>query len=88
MNKVEQLIPDPVKNVVEIVVHVKDELEQERQKEGVSALENINGILKVEFCPLRSHLVLAKYNKDIFSSQDVLNNISSLKLEAKLIGPI
>jgi hypothetical protein len=88
MNKVVQLIPNEAKNVVEIVLHVKEDLEQEQRSHVVSALEKTEGIIGAEFCPLRNHLVLTKYNKDIFSSQDVLKSFNSLKLEAKLIGPI
>jgi hypothetical protein len=54
----------------------------------VSTLEKTDGIIGAEFSPSRKHLVLAKYDKDIFSSQDVLKTFNALKLDAKLIGPI
>jgi hypothetical protein len=54
----------------------------------VSALEKAEGIIGAEFCLLRNHLVLTKYDKDIYSSQDVLKSFNSLNLKAKLIGPI
>jgi hypothetical protein len=41
-----------------------------------------------EFCLTRNHLMLAKYDKDVMTSQDVLKSFNSLNLEAKLIGPI
>jgi len=77
-----------VTNVVEIVVHVKEDLGEVQQHQVVSALEKTDGIIGAEFCPLRNHLVLAKYNKDIFSSQEVLKSFYSLNLDARLIGPI
>ena len=80
--------PGDTKNAVEIVVHVKEDLGDVQQRQVVSALEKTDGIMGAEFCPLRNHLVLAKYNKDIFSSQDVLKNFHSLNLDARLIGPI
>jgi cell division protein FtsX len=88
MDKVVQLASNEVKNVVEIVVHIKKYLEQEQRDHLVSQLKKTDGIIGAEFCPLRNHLVLAKYNKDIFSSQDVLKTFNSLRLEARLIGPI
>jgi len=75
-------------NAVEIVVHVKEDLGEAQRHQVVSALEKTDGIIGAEFCPLRNHLVLAKYNKDIFSSQDVLKSFHSLNLDARLIGPI
>ena len=54
----------------------------------ISALKQTNGIMGAEFCATRNHLVLAKYDKDILSSQDVLKSFNSLKLDAKLVGPI
>jgi len=54
----------------------------------ISALEQTNGIMGAEFCVMRNHLVIAKYDKDIVSSQDVLKSFNSLNLDAKLIGPI
>jgi hypothetical protein len=54
----------------------------------ISALQQTDGIMGAEFCVMRNHLVLAKYDKEIMSSQDVLKSFNSLNLEAKLIGPI
>ena len=77
-----------IKNTVEIVVHITEDLEEALQYQVVTALKKTDGITGAEFCPLRNHLVLAKYNKDILSSQDVLNSFRSLNLDARLIGPI
>ena len=83
-----QHIPNEAKSTVEIVVYVKKDLAQDQQLRVASILEQTDGITGVEFCPLRNHLVLARYNKDMFSSQDVLKSFNSLNLDAKLIGPI
>ena len=88
MDMAVQQIPNETKNAVEIVVYVKEELGEEQQNLVVSTLEKTDGIIRAEFCLLRNHLMLAKYDKDIFSSQDVLKSFNSLNLEAKLIGPI
>ncbi len=81
-------MPNDAKNAVEIVVYIRKDLGDEQRNHVVSALEQIDGIIGAEFCPLRNHLVLARYNKNIFSSQDVLKSFNSLSLDARLIGPI
>jgi len=87
MNQV-QPISNETRNVVEIIVHIKEDLGEEKRNSLVSALENAKGILKAEFCPLRYHLVVARYDRDAVTSQDVLKSFNSLHVEAKLIGPI
>ena len=53
-----------------------------------SALKNTNGITGAEFCPLRYHLMLVRYDTDVFSSQDVLRSVSEQDVHARLIGPV
>lgn len=88
MSQVAQLLPAEEKSAVEVVVYIKKDLEEEQQKLVISALERTNGIMGAEFCVMRNHLVLAKYDKDILSSQDVLKSFNSLSLDARLVGPI
>ena len=76
------------KRAVEVVIYISKELGGEQQDLVVSALEQTDGIIGAEFCPTRNHLLLAKYDKDVFSSQDVLKSLKALNLDAKLIGPI
>ena len=88
MNQVAQSLPNQEKSAVEIVVHVSEDLGGEQRNLVVSALEKTDGIIGAEFCVTRNHLVIAKYDRDIMSSQGVLKSFNSLKLDAKLIGPI
>jgi cell division protein FtsX len=88
MNQVAQHLPNEEKCAVEIVVYISKDLGDEQQNLVVSALEKTNGIIGAEFCLMRNHLVLAKYDRNMMSSQDVLKSFNSLNLEAKLIGPI
>ena len=88
MNQVAQHLPAEEKCAVEVVVYIKKDLGEEQQYLVISALEQTNGIMGAEFCVMRNHLVIAKYDKDIVSSQDVLKSFNSLNLDAKLIGPI
>jgi hypothetical protein len=88
MNQVAQHLPAEGKCAVEVVVYIKKDLGEEQQNLVISALQQTDGIMGAEFCVMRNHLVLAKYDKEIMSSQDVLKSFNSLNLEAKLIGPI
>jgi hypothetical protein len=73
---------------VEIVVHITETLEQQQRGNLVAALENDGGIVSAEFCPLRFHLMLVRYNKDMYSSQDVLSRVKSQNIDAQLVGPV
>ena len=54
----------------------------------VVALENDDRIVSVDFCPKRCHLVLVKYDRDRYSSADVLSSITAQNVNARLIGPV
>jgi len=73
---------------VEIVVHITENLGEQRRGDLVSALEDSGGIATAEFCPLRYHLMLVRYDRDLYSSQDVLNRVTSQNVNARLIGPV
>jgi hypothetical protein len=90
MDQVVQHVSTPAlaKNAVEIVVHIKEELGEEQRNNLVTALESAEGVIGAEFCPLRYHLVVARYDRDAVTSQDVLKSFNALNVEARLIGPI
>jgi hypothetical protein len=75
-------------NTVEIVVHITETLEEQRREDLVAALEGKGGITTAEFCPLRYHLMLLRYDRDLYSSQDVLDRVTSQNVSARLIGPV
>jgi len=75
-------------NTVEIVVHISDSLDDAQRNNLVVALQQNEGIVSAEFCPLRYHLMLVRYDRDQYSSQDVLGAVNDQKLQARLIGPI
>jgi cell division protein FtsX len=79
---------DVAKNTVEIVVHISESLDDAQRSNLVVALEQIDGVVSAEFCPLRYHLMLLRYDRDRYSSQDILGAVSDQKLQARLIGPI
>ena len=73
---------------VEIVVHITETLGASQREDLVSALEDSGGITTAEFCPLRYHLMLVRYDRDLYSSQDVLDRVTSQNVSARLIGPV
>jgi hypothetical protein len=75
-------------NTVEIVVHITETLSDLRRRSLVTALEGNDGITTAEFCPLRYHLILVRYDRDMFTSQDVLDRVKSKNVNARLIGPV
>jgi hypothetical protein len=75
-------------NTVEIIVHISETIGEQRRKDLVSALESEDSIVSAEFCPLRYHLMLVRYDRDIASSQDVLSSVVSQNYNARLIGPV
>jgi hypothetical protein len=75
-------------HTVEIVVHITETLGEKQREELVTALEENGGITTAEFCPLRYHLMLVRYDRNTYSSQDVLNRVQSNNINARLIGPV
>ena len=75
-------------NTIEIVVHITETLGDQRREDLVTALEGNGGITAAEFCPLRYHLMLVRYDRDLHSSQDVLERVTSQNVKARLIGPV
>ena len=66
---------DPA-NTVEIVVHISDALTPTQREELVAKLDAEESITSAEFCPLRYHLMLVRYDRDLASSQHVLASIT------------
>ncbi len=75
-------------NTVEIVVHISETLGEQRRRDLVTALEDTDSIVSAEFCPLRYHLMLVRYDRDVATSQDVLARVKSQNYQARLIGPV
>jgi hypothetical protein len=75
-------------HIVEIVVHITETLEELQRLSFIAALEKDDRIFSVSFCPTRCPLMLVKYDRDHYSSQDVLACIESQKVNARLVGPV
>jgi hypothetical protein len=88
MDQAAHPLKNEIRKTVEIVVHVNEELDEGQRNNLTSALKSTDGITDAEFCPLRWHLMLVRYDRDVYSSQAVLNNIASQDVHAQLIGPV
>jgi hypothetical protein len=75
-------------NHVEIVVHVDESLGADERNELVQHLVSIDGIEAAEFCPLRWHLMLVQYDRELINSHDVLGRVHAYNIHAELIGPV
>lgn len=84
----DKAVVNETKDAVEIVVHISESLENEQRNSLVSALEKDEGIFSAEFCPLRYHLMLVRYNRETFNSQEVLGKVNDQDVHAVLIGPV
>ncbi len=73
---------------VEIIMHVDESLGETQRDDLAGYLISLEGISSAEFCPLRDHLMLVQYNRDLVSSQDVLGRVQSRNIHAELIGPV
>ena len=73
---------------VEVIVHITETLGEVRRRNLVAELEKDSSIVTAEFCPLRYHLMLVRYDRDSYSSQDVLGSVKSHNVNARLIGPV
>ena len=78
---------DPA-HTVEIIVHVDETLDEPGRADLVNSLQDINGISSAEFCPLRYHLMLINYDKNMLNSQEVLTGVVAQNIHAELIGPV
>lgn len=87
LNALHSIESEPA-NTVEIVVHISETLGEERRKDLVAALESEDSVVSAEFCPLRYHLMLVRYDRDVSSSQDVLSSVKAQNYNARLIGPV
>jgi hypothetical protein len=88
MEQAINVIENETQRTVEIVVHITETLGEERRSDLVSALGRNEDIVSAEFCPLRYHLMLVRYDRDKFSSQEVLASVKGQNYNARLIGPI
>jgi hypothetical protein len=75
-------------HTVEIVVHITDTLDEQHRANLVAAVVCDDGIISAEFCQTRYHLMLIRYDRYLYSSQDVLDRVKAKQVSAQLVGPV
>jgi hypothetical protein len=88
MEQVLRSIENEPEHTVEIIVHIPETLQEQQRGNLLASLGNNDGIVTAEFCPLRYHLMLVRYDRDLYTSQDVLARVRSHHVNARLIGPV
>lgn len=88
MGEVLQTFQTKPNSHVEIIVHVDESLDEMQRDELINSLVEDEAIKSAEFCPLRYHLMLVNYNREMMTSQDVLGRVTSNDIHAELIGPV
>ena len=88
MEQVLRNIENEPEHTVEIIVHIAESLNEQQRGNLLASLGNNDDIVAAEFCPLRYHLMLVSYDRDLYSSQDVLARVKSHNVNARLIGPV
>jgi hypothetical protein len=73
---------------VEIVVPVDVALPQVKRAGLACALQDIDGSISAEFCPLRYHLLLVRYDRETFHSLEVPGKVNDQHVHAGLSGPL
>jgi len=75
-----------ITNTIEVVLHISENLEYRQRNNLVAALEEEYGIVSAEFCHFRFHLMLVKYDGNMYSAQDVLALVKSQDVNARLMA--
>ena len=73
---------------VEVIVHINENLDEERRNGLIRKISEDAGIFSVEFTPLRHHLMRVRYNREKVGSMDILKKIKGPSVNAQLVGPI
>ena len=73
-------------DTIEVVVHFSENLKNRQRKNMVATLEKEDGIVSAEFCPLRYHLMLVRYDIHMYSSLGLLASVRSQNVKARLMA--
>jgi hypothetical protein len=73
---------------VEIILHIDETLGEARRNDLTDTLKSKAGIRSADFCPLRYHLMLVRYDRENLTSQDILHQVTNHSVHAQLIGPV
>ena len=77
-----------IDHTAEIIVRIPENLGEQQRVDLITALNGDAGITAAEFCPWRHHLMLVRYDRDLFSLQGMLDHVTSQYPVARLISPV
>ena len=81
-------VNSPTGGLTEVVVHINEELDEERRDAFEQALRVMRGVLDLTFCRNRHHLMIVQYQPALVSSGQLIEQVRRLAGQAQLIGPI
>ena len=81
-------VNSPSVGLTEVVVHINEDLGEERRDTFEQALRAMRGILDLTFCRNRHHLLIVQYQLELVSSATLIEQVRRLAGDAQLIGPI
>ena len=73
-------------SLVDVTLHVDEDLNIDQQNEVVERIRDINGVVGVGHRVERSHLFVVEYDPDIVSSSTILETVKETGVHAELIG--
>ena len=75
-----------IPKMVDIMVHIDDELDLPSRQELDDSMRTINGVFSVRIPEDKHHLMLVAYNPDRTNSQAILVAVEKRGLRAELVG--
>lgn len=71
---------------VEVVIHVDETLNEERQASLISNLQERDGVENARFTTGRDHLMVIDYDSNKLHSDEVLGYVKQENVNAELVG--
>lgn len=72
--------------LVDVVVHIDQTLEEEHRMRIEGQLRGINGVVSVHNSDDRPHLLIVQYNPDKTGSATILETVTGQGVSAELVG--
>lgn len=73
---------------VEIMVHIDEYLDENRREQLKAAVEELDGIITIEFCISRFQLMFVAYDSKLAPSNAVLDQVLRQGVHAEIVRPI
>jgi hypothetical protein len=70
------------------VVHIEEDLNDDRRYDLQMALRRLPGVRKAKFAANQHHLLLVSYDRRITSSSNIVDHVRNRDLNAQLVGPL